>query len=161
MPPEAQVSLLRLLQNHETSRLGGKSSRRIDVRVLAATNRNLPQAIKEGKFREDLYYRLNVMVISVPPCGNGRKTSRLWRNIFSEKPESPEKQLKTFRPKRGGFCGIMRGPAMRVSWKMWWNARSISPRPRSSRLRTFLPSWNTTRRRPLPPVRVGRCRRPP
>ena len=67
MPPEAQVSLLRLLQNHETSRLGGKSSRRIDVRVLAATNRNLPQAIKEGKFREDLYYRLNVMVISVPP----------------------------------------------------------------------------------------------
>lgn len=67
MPLEAQVSLLRLLQNGEVTRVGGKHSRTVNVRVLAATNRNLEEAIRQNAFREDLYYRLNVFTLNVPP----------------------------------------------------------------------------------------------
>ena len=67
MPLEAQVSLLRLLQNGEVTRVGGKQSRTVNVRVLAATNRNLEEAIQQNAFREDLYYRLNVFTLNVPP----------------------------------------------------------------------------------------------
>lgn len=62
-----QVKLLRVLQEREFERLGGNKPIRVDVRVIAATNRNLEQLVKEGKFREDLYYRLNVVPIHIPP----------------------------------------------------------------------------------------------
>ena len=67
MPLEAQVSLLRLLQNGEVTRVGGKHTRLVNVRVLAATNRNLENAIRQNAFREDLYYRLNTIPIQMPP----------------------------------------------------------------------------------------------
>ena len=67
MPLDAQVALLRLLQNGEVTRVGGSVSRKVDVRVIAATNRNLEQMMKEGTFREDLFYRLNVYPIMIPP----------------------------------------------------------------------------------------------
>ena len=67
MPLEAQVSLLRLLQNGEVTRVGGKHTRLVNVRVLAATNRNLENAIRQNAFREDLYYRLNVFTLVLPP----------------------------------------------------------------------------------------------
>jgi DNA-binding NtrC family response regulator len=67
LPMEAQARLLRLLQEKEIRRLGSTQSRRVDVRVIAATHRNLKQLIKEGLFREDLYFRLNVMEIELPP----------------------------------------------------------------------------------------------
>ncbi|PWL62089.1 MAG: sigma-54-dependent Fis family transcriptional regulator [Desulfovibrionaceae bacterium] len=66
MPLEAQVSLLRLLQNGEVTRVGGKHSRQVSVRVIAATNRNLEEAVRQQEFREDLFYRLNVFTLSVP-----------------------------------------------------------------------------------------------
>lgn len=66
MPLEAQVSLLRLLQNREVTRVGGKRSRQVDVRVIAATNKNLEEAVRQNVFRNDLYYRLNAFLISVP-----------------------------------------------------------------------------------------------
>ncbi|MFK5925078.1 MAG: sigma-54 dependent transcriptional regulator [Desulfuromusa sp.] len=66
MPISLQVKLLRVLQEHEIERVGGKSPIPIDVRVLCATARNLTTEIKKGKFREDLYYRLQVIPISVP-----------------------------------------------------------------------------------------------
>ena len=65
--PELQGKLLHVLQDGEFSRIGGKSSVKVDVRVIAATNQNLEQAANERRFREDLYYRLNVIQVDVPP----------------------------------------------------------------------------------------------
>jgi PAS domain S-box-containing protein/TyrR family helix-turn-helix protein len=67
IPLHLQVKLLRVLQENEVTRVGGKTPIKISVRVIAATNRNLREMIKEKKFREDLYYRLNVVPIFVPP----------------------------------------------------------------------------------------------
>jgi formate hydrogenlyase transcriptional activator len=67
MPGETQVALLRVLQEHEFERVGGTQSVPVDVRVIAATNCDLPAAIRSGKFRLDLFYRLNVFPIHVPP----------------------------------------------------------------------------------------------
>ena len=67
LPLEIQPKLLRLLQEHEYERVGETRTRRADVRVISSTNRDLARAIKEGKFREDLYYRLNVVALQLPP----------------------------------------------------------------------------------------------
>jgi NtrC-family two-component system response regulator AlgB len=67
LPREIQPKLLRLLQEKEYERVGEAKTRRADVRVIAATNRELDKAVKEGRFREDLYYRLNVISVVVPP----------------------------------------------------------------------------------------------
>ncbi len=66
MPVEMQVKLLRVIQEREIERVGGNVLKKIDVRIIAATNKNIEDTIKEGKFREDLYYRLNVMKIILP-----------------------------------------------------------------------------------------------
>jgi NtrC-family two-component system response regulator AlgB len=67
MPLEIQPKLLRLLQEKEYERVGEAKTRRANVRVISATNRNLEQAVKDGRFREDLFYRLNVISIHMPP----------------------------------------------------------------------------------------------
>ncbi|MEW9502071.1 sigma-54 interaction domain-containing protein [Jeotgalibacillus marinus] len=67
MPLDLQVKLLRVIQEREIQRVGGTSTKKIDVRLIAATNRNLKEMVQEGKFREDLYYRLNVVPIAIPP----------------------------------------------------------------------------------------------
>ena len=66
MPIDLQVKLLRVLQEREIERIGGKGSLKVDVRIIAATNRNLEKEVSEGRFRIDLYYRLNVFPISMP-----------------------------------------------------------------------------------------------
>ena len=67
IPPDVQVKLLRVLQEREFERVGGTKTLRLDSRIIAATNRDLALAVKEGQIREDLYYRLNVISISLPP----------------------------------------------------------------------------------------------
>ena len=67
MPKHAQTRLIRALQSGVISRIGGKASIRLDVRIVAATNQNLEDLIAKGKFREDLFYRLNVVPINMPP----------------------------------------------------------------------------------------------
>jgi formate hydrogenlyase transcriptional activator len=67
LPAETQVALLRILQEHEFERVGGTQRVKVDVRVLSATNRDLKAAVESGTFRRDLYYRLNVFPIEVPP----------------------------------------------------------------------------------------------
>jgi Nif-specific regulatory protein len=67
MSANTQAKILRVLQEHEFERLGGTRTLRVDVRVITATNRNLPQMVSQGLFREDLYYRLNVVSLDMPP----------------------------------------------------------------------------------------------
>ncbi|MCK7525414.1 MAG: sigma-54 factor interaction domain-containing protein [Ignavibacteriales bacterium] len=67
IPLSIQVKLLRVLQEHQFERVGGTESINIDVRIIAATNHNLANKIKDGSFREDLFYRLNIVSIHIPP----------------------------------------------------------------------------------------------
>jgi transcriptional regulator with PAS, ATPase and Fis domain len=67
LPLELQAKLLRVLQERELQRLGSSETVKLNVRVIAATNRNLSELVREGKFREDLYYRLNVVALPMPP----------------------------------------------------------------------------------------------
>ena len=73
---DVQAKLLRALQEHEIERVGGARPIQLDLRVICATNRSLPEMVKEGRFREDLYYRLNVVPIQVPPLRERREDIR-------------------------------------------------------------------------------------
>lgn len=99
IPFSLQVKLLRFLQDHKIQRLGGKASLSVDVRVLAATNVDLQQAIREGRFREDLLYRLCVVEIAVPPLNQrGSDISLLARTMMQRCAEAQDKRLKGFTP---------------------------------------------------------------
>ena len=82
MPPETQVKLLRVIQEGEFERVGGSDIIKVDVRIIAATNRNLAQLVAQGQFREDLYFRLNVIQIEVPALRERRGDIPLLANTF-------------------------------------------------------------------------------
>lgn len=81
----AQVKLLRVLQEREFERVGGSKTIKVNVRLVAATNRNLEQMVKDGEFREDLYYRLNVIPIDLPPLRKRGDDIKLLVNFFLER----------------------------------------------------------------------------
>jgi len=83
--PSTQVKLLRFLQDGEIRRVGDNEAINVDVRLIAATNQNLEKAIEEGRFREDLYYRLNVIPIDIPPLRKRRDDIPLLVNHFLQK----------------------------------------------------------------------------
>ena len=85
LPPETQVALLRVLQEREFERIGGSKPIRADVRVVAATNRDLQKAINAGSFRRDLYYRLNVFPIEMPPLRGRREDIHLLVQYFIDR----------------------------------------------------------------------------
>ncbi len=85
MPLDLQAKLLRVIQEKEVEPVGSNKSIKIDVRIIAATNRNLKSMIKESKFREDLYYRLNVIEITLPPLRDRKSDIPVLANFFIEK----------------------------------------------------------------------------
>jgi DNA-binding NtrC family response regulator len=85
LTPPAQASLLRVLQEGEVRRVGASRSRKVDVRLLAATHRTLPVLIREGKFREDLYFRLRVLEIELPPLRERREDLAALAQFLLEK----------------------------------------------------------------------------
>ena len=95
IPLEMQVKLLRVLQEREYERVGGEETISVDVRLICATKVDLAILVKQGKFREDLYYRLNVVAINLPPLRERREDISLLINYFMRK---YSKRLKIFRP---------------------------------------------------------------
>lgn len=85
LPPVLQVKLLRVVQQKTFLRIGGTENIHVDVRIIAATNRNLEEMVRKGDFREDLYYRLNVIPVSIPPLRERREDIPVLTKYFVEK----------------------------------------------------------------------------
>jgi DNA-binding NtrC family response regulator len=85
IPPATQIKLLRVLQESEFERVGGNKTLQVDIRIIAASNRDLQEAVKNGTFREDLYYRLNVVNIKLPPLRDRREDIAFLVNFFIDK----------------------------------------------------------------------------
>jgi DNA-binding NtrC family response regulator len=98
VPPAMQAKLLRVLQERKFERVGGTQSIEVDVRVIAATNRPLKGLVKQGKFREDLFYRLNVVKIDLPPLRERPEDIPLLATHFAEKYAVPGESPKLISP---------------------------------------------------------------
>lgn len=99
LPLEVQAKLLRVLQNHTFERVGSSETINVDVRIIAATNRNLEEMVQNGSFRGDLYYRLNVMPINVPPLRERKEDISLLSNFFLKKfSDETKKYFSGFSP---------------------------------------------------------------
>jgi two-component system response regulator HydG len=99
IPPATQVRLLRILQEGELKRVGSVESVKVDVRVIAATHRDLPRLVKAGKFREDLFYRLNVIAIPLPPLRDRIEDVPLLAHHFLRRyADRLGKKVRTFAP---------------------------------------------------------------
>ena len=99
MSPALQVKLLRVLQEHKFDRIGGTKTIHVDVRIIAATNKNLTIAINKGTFREDLYYRLNVIPAKVPPLKHRKSDIPLLIDFFMKRfQKGNERKIEGFHP---------------------------------------------------------------
>jgi len=118
MPLDMQGSLLRVLENGTIVRLGGREVIPVNVRIIAATNKNLTEEVKKGSFRLDLYYRLGVMIINIPPL----------RERISDIPEMVEYFVKNIGPKLGKRITTIDDRAMDILMNYDWpgNARELN-----------------------------------
>jgi DNA-binding NtrC family response regulator len=117
VPAAIQVKLLRVLQEREFERLGGTKTLKVDIRLIAATNRDLRAALEEGTFREDLYYRLNVVAIDIPPLREHKDDIPALANFFVEK----------FSRESGKVLNGIRPAAMKILIDHYWpgNVREL------------------------------------
>ena len=110
LTPALQVKLLRVLQEREFERVGGTITIKVDLRLIAATNKNLEEAIEAGQFREDLYYRLNVVSLEMPALRDRREDIMLLTNYFGDKYSAKcNRKLK-------GFSAEVRSFLMAYDW---------------------------------------------
>jgi len=110
LTPGMQVKLLRVLQEREFERLGGNETIKVDVRVITATNRDIEKAVKEGAFREDLYYRLNVVSVVIPPLRDRKEDIPGFLDYFIKKYSGENKKNIT------GISAETRDLLMRYSY---------------------------------------------
>ena len=110
LAPTLQAKLLRVLQEHEFERVGGTLPIKVDIRLIAATNRNLEEAIEEGSFRRDLYYRLNVVSFTMPPLRDHREDIPLLAQYFVAK------SCKECNRSLTGISPDVRACLMRYHW---------------------------------------------
>ena len=115
--PPTQILLLRVLQDHRFERVGGEETLKVDVRVIAATNKNLTEEMKKGTFREDLYYRLNVIPIFVPPLRERKDDIPLLASHF----------LQKFGHEKGKEVGVFSPEVMEIFLAHSWpgNVREL------------------------------------
>ncbi len=115
--PTAQIKLLRVLQTHKFERLGGEQTLSVDIRIISATNKNLLQEVKAGRFREDLYYRLNVIPINLPPL----------RGRINDIPLQARHFLRRFAAEQGKVVRDFSSEAMRQLLEFPWpgNVREL------------------------------------
>jgi two-component system nitrogen regulation response regulator NtrX len=116
--PEAQAKLLRAIETGEYQRVGGERTRRVDVRVIAATNRDLRQAVQAGRFRDDLFYRLNVVPIHLPPL----------RERSEDVPALLKYFLELYQQRRGGIPVVLTDEAVALLRHYRWpgNVRELA-----------------------------------
>lgn len=110
MAPSTQAKILRVLQEREFEPLGGSSTVKVDARVIAATNKDLKSEIKEGRFREDLYFRVNVVMLNVPPLRERREDIPLLADFFLRQYAEKNHQLIK------GFTPLAADLLMRYHW---------------------------------------------
>ncbi len=117
VPPAIQVKLLRVLQEREFERLGGTKTLKVDVRLIAATNRDLREALEQGTFREDLYYRLNVVPIDIPPLRDHKEDIPDLVNLF----------ISRFLADSANKVSSIAAPAMKLLIEHYWpgNVREL------------------------------------
>jgi two-component system response regulator HydG len=130
LPLSLQAKLLRVLEMKQIERVGDHASINVDVRVITATNRNLPELIREGKFREDLYFRINVVPVHLPPLKDRVEDIPLLVDDFMRRlRRKSQKEIPGIDPEVMDFFMRYGGPATFGNLRVHWNTHSWLPNP--------------------------------
>ena len=119
LDPSLQAKLLRVIEEREFYRLGSTEVRNVDVRIIAATNRDIADEILKGRFRADLFYRINTYNIKIPPLRERKKDilplARYFLKLHAER--QPKRRSPTSRRTSASGCSTMPSPETCASWK--------------------------------------------